>query len=555
MDYHRTLKTIAFLLLIVAPVHFVQIRAADDVARITGFRIIPAKDDDSSVIFKILLKPAYPEGRNSEIPLAGFDEESIAVISKNNTIAVVLDMVMTGGLKYKYKEEFDFICDITLKEKKGSHLNPEKQFTKEGRHIKSTVISITGKEPVFYQYDGIDRDTGIGNTIELQFRIQKADEDYGQGVVSQVEIDMLDLGLKPYDVAEAGNYTLEVTQEDQPRTVFYTMKNIPPAEANRIVSGHLSLTGSIEIANDTNSLVISDRREYVQSILETLEMIDQPIPQVLIEAKIYEVSWNKDERFGFNWGFSGTEDTDKFLSGNVTAGRKDSDPLNSGINAVFGRLSDTSLRKFNLQLDLLAGKDRVNLLATPRILALNNKPARFHAGERIPVRKTVHSITRTNTSAGRTDRDYKDQVNDLWDTDLWDKDDYSEESSDESLSRNVRVAEQYIDTGITLNVTPQIVGGKEIILNIVPRVSEIAGWKQESDVPVINSREVNTTVKIADGDTILIAGLFNEHEVLSRKGIPGLKDIPGAGRLFQRSADSGKKTEVIFLLRTFIIQP
>ncbi len=555
MDYNRTLRNAILFLFIFWLALPARSWAEDDAAKITGFKIVPAPDNPDAVIFKIRLKPAYPEGKTAEIPLAGFDEESISIFSKNNTIHVIMDMVLKEGLTYKYKEEFDFICGIDLKEKKGSHLNPEKQFTDEGRQIKSTRIIITGKEPVFYQYDGIDRDTKSGENIELQFRIQKAKEDNGEGVVSQVEIDMLDIGLKPYDVSEAPDNRLEITHDDRPRTVFYTMKHIPPAEANRIVSGYRSITGNIQIANDTNSLVISDSHEYVQNILDTLEMIDQPIPQVLIEAKIYEISWRKNERFGFNWGFSGTQDTEKFLSGNIKAGRESTSDLNSGINTVFGRLSETSLRKFNLQLDMLAGKDRVNLLATPRILALNNKPARFHAGEKIPVRKIIHTFTQANTSRRHKNMQYKDEVNDLWDTDFQDEDNYTEDSSDESTSTSVRVAEQYIDTGITLNVTPKIVGGKEIILNIIPKVSEIAGWKEDSDVPVINSREVNTTVKISDGDTILIAGLFNEQEVLSRRGIPGLKDIPGVGRLFQHAANSGKKTEVIFILRTFIIQP
>ncbi|MFH0910821.1 MAG: hypothetical protein V1918_04880 [Planctomycetota bacterium] len=87
------------------------------------------------------------------------------------------------------------------------------------------------------------------------------------------------------------------------------------------------------------------------------------------------------------------------------------------------------------------------------------------------------------------------------------------------------------------------------MLNLTPSVSEIAGWRPGSDRPIINTREITTTVKVNSGDTVLIAGLFKENAVTERQGVPGLQNVPGLGRLFSRDRKEAGTTEVVFLLR------
>ncbi len=357
-----------------------------------------------------------------------------------------------------------------------------------------------------------------------------------------------------YDTMEF-DIALKDTGDKEFITVFYPLRHILPHEANRIIAPQLSFIGKSRIASELNSLVISDKAVFVKNIIKTLRLADQPIPQVLIEARILEVTWKKNERFGFNWGFKGTQDTEKFLNGKIQPGASGNGPIASGISAVFGRLTPDSMRNFNFQLDMLSGKDRVNLLASPRILVLNNKWAKFHSGSKIPVKKILNQETKTTVSTHSASRDYKDTFDDIWDNDRNDKDDYTDDSTNHSGSSNTTISEQFIETGISLTVTPQIINRKEIILNLSPSVSEITGWRAGTEMPIMSTRNMNTTVRVADKDTILIAGLFKKNETGSSKGVPGLRRIPGAGELFKSRNKSRTKTEVIFLLKTRLILP
>lgn len=356
------------------------------------------------------------------------------------------------------------------------------------------------------------------------------------------------------DTAEF-DIALKDTGDNEYITVFYPLSHILPHEANRIIAPQRSFIGKTRVAAESNSLILSDKAEFVKSMIKTLRLADQPVPQVLIEARILEVTWRKNERFGFNWGFKGTQDTETFLDGTIHPGDAGNGPVNSGLSAVFGRLTPDSMRNFTLQLDMLSGKDRVNLLASPRILVMNNKWAKFHAGSKIPVRKINVLDTKSTTSSRKVSRDYQDTYDDIWDNDREDKDDYTDDISNQSDSTHTHVSQQYIETGISLSVTPRIINRKEIILNLSPSVSEITGWRTGTEMPMMSTRNMSTTVRVKDGDTILIAGLFKESDAGSTKGVPGLRRIPGAGELFKSRNRSRTKTEVIFLLKTRLILP
>ncbi len=109
-----------------------------------------------------------------------------------------------------------------------------------------------------------------------------------------------------------------------------------------------------------------------------------------------------------------------------------------------------------------------------------------------------------------------------------------------------------IDIGIILDVTPQIAEDGTILMNIHPSITEKTGEKVTPDgkttFPLLSVRETDTTVRVQDGQTILIAGLMQEKKEESRTAVPGLRSIPLLGSLFRYKTESKRNTELVILI-------
>ena len=108
-----------------------------------------------------------------------------------------------------------------------------------------------------------------------------------------------------------------------------------------------------------------------------------------------------------------------------------------------------------------------------------------------------------------------------------------------------------IDIGIILDVTPQIAEDGTIIMNIHPSITEKTGEKVAPDrttFPLLSVRETDTTVKVKDGQTIIIAGLMQERQELTAVGVPILKSAPLVGGLFRYKAEKKRNVELVIMI-------
>ncbi len=277
------------------------------------------------------------------------------------------------------------------------------------------------------------------------------------------------------------------------------------------------LVGSTTVVPDmaTNSLVIRTSPPNYPVLLETIQALDVRPAQVLLEVMIVEINLDESTRYGINWSVvTGSGDTD--VTGRL--GQPDlTDEDLQGIEDLVVRVSnagsDVDARGL---LTALASEADVQVLSTPRILALNNQEARILVGNEVPFSQSAL------TGIGGDLRD-----------------------------RSV----QYRNVGTQLTIIPTINEDGYVSFRILQEVSQLTQQSVEAALgaQIISSREAETSALVADGETVIIGGLIGTQTEQVRNGVPVLKDIPVLGYLFGQRSTRERRTELAIFVTPFVI--
>lgn len=242
--------------------------------------------------------------------------------------------------------------------------------------------------------------------------------------------------------------------------------------------------------------------------VKMLDLTESPTKQVLLEVKIAEASRTFTNTLISQ--FSVGQDT-------VTKSGLPIGVINDGGNATFNGknlnfLFSSLSSNIAWQLQAAEIKGLVKILAEPKLLAIDGQAGSFNVGNQIPY----------PSSAGMSSQ----------------------------------VAYSFKDTGVILNFTPTIMEkSNRVILKLSPEISEVdASITSVAGIPGIKTRKVDTTVELADGETLIIAGLLSHNSQNSITQVPGLGNIPGLGLLFSNFYRDKKDTEVVIFITPKIIE-
>jgi general secretion pathway protein D len=238
--------------------------------------------------------------------------------------------------------------------------------------------------------------------------------------------------------------------------------------------------------------------------------------QVLVEVTVAEVTLSDDLKFGVDWYLTPhTRGDGSITSGALNMGGLPSTP--TGAVPAFTGLQLINKLGGDVRGVLNAlGKDgRLQVLATPQLMVLDNQKAQIKVGDRISVQTQQQSVAGSSTGL----------INSF----------------------------QYIETGILLTVTPRINSGGQVTVEVnqevsVPQPSSVPGAN-----PDISQRTANTTVVVASGESIVLGGLIREDNTRSTSGIPLLSKIPVLGAAFGTQNIVKRRTETILLIRPVIV--
>jgi type II secretory pathway component GspD/PulD (secretin) len=298
-------------------------------------------------------------------------------------------------------------------------------------------------------------------------------------------------------------------------TLVYPARHARPEVLKDAVSGLLNPDGTIQDSAALNSLVIQDEKKVVANILAVLQSIDNPIPQLLVEARVVEVTLDDDLEYEIQHTLTIPNSPGAFFqNSDITLKVPGSSPtVNQGAELHIRPWASADIRLDNF-IRLLQTKGKANILSSPNVIVTPGTEASIITGQEVPIQSTT-------TVAG-------------------------------SLSTSTT----FKRVGIKLRVALQQITSDTARLDVNPEVSTVTGFTQVSQGvsnPVISLRNVSSTVSLKDGEILTVGGLLQDERQVNTRGIPGLQDIPNAGFLFQSKRDIGKKTQLIFFLRVHIL--
>ncbi|MCX5808708.1 MAG: pilus (MSHA type) biogenesis protein MshL, partial [Proteobacteria bacterium] len=294
--------------------------------------------------------------------------------------------------------------------------------------------------------------------------------------------------------------------------------------------------------SQANMVVVTDYPKNLKAVARYLEGIEAVVHrQVMIEARVVEVTLNDGYKEGINWQILNGKLWDYTINVGQQLRSVGSIVLPTAAGAAGGItattppffaffVGGTTLDINNTFVELLKTQGTVNVVSSPRIATMNNQRA-------------VIKVARQDV---------------YFDVQL------SRSGSGGTGGNTVTYTPKFINIGLMLDVIPQIDDAGNIILNIHPmltnKVGEVpqpintgTGPTTYTYVPVLDVRETDTMVKVRDGDTVIIGGLLQDHKDTKVSGIPGLMSMPLLGKLFSYTTEVSQKIELVILLTPRIV--
>ena len=264
----------------------------------------------------------------------------------------------------------------------------------------------------------------------------------------------------------------------------------------------------------TNAITIKDTPERISAAAKVIAAIDKARPEVIIDVELLEVDRTKLTEYGLQLASPSSPG----INGSATLAPDESSTFSLQRLRNLTQADVLLANLPSLYYRLLKSDNNTRTLANPQLRTSEGMPAQAKFGERIPVPVT----TFVPVAAGGV-------------------------QSQPITSYN------YENIGVNLDITPRTHHDDEVTLSLKVNVQSISGTGY-NDLPTFGNRELNTVIRLKDGETNMLAGLIRDDERRVVEGIPGLSDIPVVGRLFAHSRIESKQTDIILTLTPHIIR-
>ncbi|MCF1488397.1 secretin N-terminal domain-containing protein [Pseudomonas mosselii] len=261
--------------------------------------------------------------------------------------------------------------------------------------------------------------------------------------------------------------------------------------------GALAGRGSLSVDVRTNTLVATQPAARLAELRRLVTQLDVPVRQVMIEARIVEANVDYDKALGVRWGgpLYGAE---RRLGSNLFV---DLGVERAGAGLGVGLLRSDIL--LDLELSAMEKSGNGEIISQPKVVTADKETARILKGTEVPYQETTRS--------GATSVSFR-------------------------------------EASLSLEVTPQITPDGKVIMAVRVTKDEPDFINALNDVPPIRKNEVNAKVRVTDGQTIVIGGVYSTSQNKVVDKVPFFGDLPYVGRLFRRDALQEKKSELLVFL-------
>jgi type IV pilus secretin PilQ/predicted competence protein len=327
-----------------------------------------------------------------------------------------------------------------------------------------------------------------------------------------------------YYIKTGAERTAEPTESDS-----YQFSYARAKDTAALIAGQLSSKDAPQIDERTNTIFFRETRANIDNVRKLLVQIDKPTKQVMIEARLVEVTANPRQNFGINWTgtFSGKTvgygpNTGGDFQMPNSAAHGNNNLFGNFGNLIAGQFAILNVPQFSATLDLLNNDSDAEFLANPRVVTADNQQAKIEIIRAQPVPQlNFNEQTATAVFGGFQDKKF----------------------------------------GNTLVVRPSVNKDSFITLAVKPEISNKVGDSTFNFAgatvasPIIDTRSLDSNVLIKSGDTLAIGGLLQDEVRKSRTKVPGLGDVPVLGYLFQsRSNERVKRNLLVFVTPTILDQ-
>ena len=434
---------------------------------------------------KISILDIYTDPINLNI----FEEDVVNVIrglSELTGIDIMLDDSVTGQLTLNLKDKtFRETIELIM-------MNKGLDYTE----VSETLI-IAAKDVV----------AGYKKPITRVYELKNASAEAAKGILDSHKTE----GSKVNIVADARMNTLIVTGtneeiekvegiistiDEELLTRTFKIDNAIYKEEIEGIKSMLSIIvpeeGRINIDSRQSEIIVKGTEEELANVQTMIIGLDKRAPQIMIEAKVVEITLDAEKDLGVKW-FSGSGENKleaQLAIGEITLG---------------GSFERSGLIEASLK--ALQTEGKTNILSNPKVLILDGKEARILSGSKIPIRIITPEGLETV---------------------------------------------EYRDVGLSMTITPRLSSDGLITMDVNPKIESL-GEELIQGYPVINSREEKVIIRTNLGDTVVIGGLISSEEIENIRKIPFLANIPIFGELFKFTHTKSKTTEIIILITAHLL--
>ncbi|MDE2155052.1 MAG: type IV pilus secretin PilQ [Xanthomonadaceae bacterium] len=307
--------------------------------------------------------------------------------------------------------------------------------------------------------------------------------------------------------------------------------------------GFLSPRGSVSFDERTNTLLLNDTPEKIKQIRALIAVLDKPVQQVLIESRIVIATDNFTRELGAKFGITGRVNNTQSQNaaaaipgltaglggGNVVSigGHDTGNGTTGGLNVnlpagtpagSFGLAILGANYALDLELSAAQTEGTGEVISSPRVITANQQEAVIRQGQEIGY------VTFQNTAG--------------------------------SAAGSGTATVQFKDAVLELKVTPTITADNRVYLAINVKKDALAGFVDapgSGKIPTIDTREINTSVLVDNGQTVVLGGIYEVNKSNTVTKVPGLGDIPGIGALFRNTSRNNTKAELLIFVTPRIL--
>ncbi|MCP4649453.1 MAG: hypothetical protein GY853_05140 [PVC group bacterium] len=399
---------------------------------------------------------------------------TVTVSLSNIPLEQALDSVVKSN-NYLYKQENDIINVYSYEE-----IKQEERFSK----VRTRVYTLKYADVADLRRILLSMKSSRGR-IELNEKANQVIITDTQEKIEEVEIAIARLDQRPM----LKKYRLLFAKAAEVQTKL--LQVIPPAK------------GEIFVDERTNSIVVKATPVILNDVDELISGWDVKSRQVLIEAKILQVTLDKSVKTGIDW---------QYLKGKYNLNGNFAQNITTGSTVQVGMLDR---RNYTAVLELLESSSDTDVLSSPRIVVMDGKEASILVGSSEP-----YMVQQKDTDTGLITTETK-----------------------------------FLDVGIKLNVLPTITEDGYVIMQIHPEVSSARRVAEVDNALAVDTTEADTTMMVLNGDTVVLGGLIKDSHKLTVNKVPVLGNIPVVGLFFRNDVKEKVKQELVVFITPHIIEP